>query len=189
MFTFPTLPSWDEAHPLIVHFPIALLMTAPVLVILALLWKSAIRPLSVAALCLMLLGTTGAFIAVEAGEAAEEHVESNPAAKPVLEDHSEMGETTRTIFAVLTGVYAVLAVGPFLLRKKCPCHRTVVIAQLVFLVPYGAGMLALANTAHLGGRLVHEIGVESEDEAAEEHAPAPDLPSATLDDEEDKDGG
>ena len=34
MIEFPPIPSWDGLHPLIVHFPIALLLVAPLLVVL-----------------------------------------------------------------------------------------------------------------------------------------------------------
>ncbi len=34
--SFPPFPSWDGLHPLIVHFPIALLLVAPLFVVLGL---------------------------------------------------------------------------------------------------------------------------------------------------------
>ncbi len=35
MIDLPPLPTWDGIHPLVVHFPIALLLVAPLLVLLA----------------------------------------------------------------------------------------------------------------------------------------------------------
>ena len=31
---FPPMPSWEAAHPLVVHFPIGLLFFAPVLLVM-----------------------------------------------------------------------------------------------------------------------------------------------------------
>ena len=33
MLQFPAIPSWDALHPLIIHFPIALLLIAPIFII------------------------------------------------------------------------------------------------------------------------------------------------------------
>ena len=46
MIEFPPIPSWDGLHPLIIHFPIVLLLVAPVLVLIgALLAPEKGRPL------------------------------------------------------------------------------------------------------------------------------------------------
>ena len=73
MFQFPQIPSWDALHPLVIHFPIALLLIAPIFVLLgALLQPAKGRPYLLAATVLLLLGTAGTFIAVETGEAVAE---------------------------------------------------------------------------------------------------------------------
>ena len=33
MIQFPTIPSWDALHPLVIHFPIALLLVVPFLIV------------------------------------------------------------------------------------------------------------------------------------------------------------
>jgi len=33
MLHFPPIPNWDALHPLIIHFPIALLLIAPIFVV------------------------------------------------------------------------------------------------------------------------------------------------------------
>lgn len=65
----PPIPAWNSLHPLIVHSPIALLMVAPILMIVGLLAKPE-RALLTSALIGMALGTTGAWLAVATGEAA-----------------------------------------------------------------------------------------------------------------------
>ena len=39
MIQMPPIPSWDGLHPLIIHFPIALLLVAPLLVLVGALLK------------------------------------------------------------------------------------------------------------------------------------------------------
>ncbi len=67
MPNLPPIPSWDGLHPLIVHFPIALLMVVPVLLVLGMIFRDGRRLFSVAALVLMLMGTAAAYVAVETG--------------------------------------------------------------------------------------------------------------------------
>jgi len=51
MFQFPPIPSWDAWHPMIIHFPIALLLIAPVFILLgALLEPARGRPYLIAAM-------------------------------------------------------------------------------------------------------------------------------------------
>ncbi len=160
MFEFPPIPTWDGLHPLVVHFPIALLLAAPAFVVLALLWRRHAKGLMVAALILMALGTASSFVAVSTGEAAGKLADRTPEVNRVLAHHEELAERTRLLFTVLTVVFAGLVAGPALLKRELPRVPSVVL-PLLFLVVYGAGTVVLANTAHNGGRLVHELGVRS----------------------------
>ena len=78
----------------------------------------------------------------------------------MLEKHEEMAETTQIVFGVLTAGFAALVFLPGLLRRelRLPITRTLL---ALFLVAYLGGMGVLANTAHDGGRLVHELGIHS----------------------------
>lgn len=159
MFGLPPIPSWDGLHPLIVHFPIALLLVAPLLVVLGVL-REKYRGLLWAALLLMTLGTVATYIAASSGEAAAELAERSGAINLVVEQHEELAETTRTLFTVLTLVFGVLLAAPIVFRREM--HRSVALAvYLPFLAFYLVGSLVLANTAHQGGRLVHEFGVQA----------------------------
>lgn len=162
MLTLPPLPSWQAIHPLVVHFPIALLLVAPLFIVIGLLRKPDRRfQFMLAALILMALGTVGTFVAASSGEAAGELVENIPQAKAVLEHHQELAETTEIAFAALSLIFASILFVPMLFKAQ-PTRATSTVLPLVFLLFYAIGTISLANTAHQGGRLVHELGVRAQ---------------------------
>jgi uncharacterized membrane protein len=157
---FPPLPSWDAMHPLIVHFPVALLLVAPVLVLLGMLLPKQSRGLFIAALVLMALGTIAGYVAVATGEAAGELAERTPGVAAVLEGHEELAQTTRLIFTALTVIFGVILFAPLLFKRNLGRKRSLAL-NLAFLLFYSAGTVVLVNVAHQGGRLVHEFGVRA----------------------------
>jgi len=66
----------------------------------------------------LILGTAAVFFAVETGEAAGELVERSAEISPVLASHSELAETTRLVFSILTILYAGILFLPYLLKKR-----------------------------------------------------------------------
>jgi uncharacterized membrane protein len=168
---FIPIPTWEAAHPLLVHFPIALLMVVPIFLVIGLVARDRGRPYFVASLVLMAMGTIGTFLAVASGEAGEDAAERVPAAEATLERHEELGELTRNVFAVLTVIYGAVLFGPLLL-KKSPPRGLATVGTYAFLVAYAAGLALLANTGHLGGQLVHEHGVRAAVGAGAQEAPA-----------------
>ncbi len=161
MFQLPSVPGWDGLHPLIIHFPIALLFAAPVFVFLgAILGPRRGRGMLYAALLLMVLGTVSIFFAIETGEAAGKLADRTPEINAMLEHHEGLAERTRLTFSILTVVFAGILAVP-VIRKREPKRVVATVLPLVFLAVYGAGMVVLANTADHGGRLVHELGVHA----------------------------
>lgn len=161
---FPPLPpnagGW---HPLLVHFPVALLVVAPLFVALGILFVSR-RQWAASALILMALGSAGALASAFTGEKAGEWAGNNgliPAeATQVLQEHQKMGGQCRVIFPALALVYAALLVAPAL-WKRVRSPRAQRGAHLVFLLVYLIFLMWVPKTAHLGGRLVHEFGVQA----------------------------
>jgi uncharacterized membrane protein len=172
MIVLPPLPPSDGLHPLVVHFPIALLLVVPVFVVLGLLWRGARPTIFVAATVLLLLGAAGTVAAVLTGEAAEAQAKSVPAARAALERHEELAELARNLFLGLLAVAAALTALHWRFRQRAPAS-IVWGAAAVFLLLHAAASLVLVNAAHEGGRLVHRFGV---------HAPvAPaDVPAAVV---------
>lgn len=176
MNILPPLPPWEGLHPLVIHFPIALLLIAPLFLVLALLLRKHEQPLAWCALLLMALGTAGAALAVATGDAAEDNAEHIAAAAATLDRHEDLAESARNVFIGLTIVYAILLLVPRFFRKPPP-RALHVAAHLLFVAVYLGGTTLLARAAHEGGRLVHEFGVRSV------VAPAPgaaDRPDAAL---------
>ena len=161
MLQFPAIPSWDALHPLIIHFPIALLLIAPIFIVVgAVLTPAKGRAYLVAAMVLLLVGTATIFVAVQTGEAAGKLAERTPGMDLVLETHESLAERTRAVFSVLSVIFVALLAVPWLL-KRADTRLTTTILPLAFLVLYSAGALLLVNTAHNGGRLVHEFGIRA----------------------------
>jgi len=158
---FPPISDWDALHPLVIHFPIGLLMVAPLLVLLSLLFPACGRAYSFSAFVIMLLGTAGAIVSVATGKASLASGVVDTTVKglsEVLERHKELAEMARNAFAALTVLYAVVVWGPMLIKKNFG-RATHIIVTLVYLAVYSGAMLLLVNAAHNGGRLVHEFGV------------------------------
>lgn len=182
---FPPIPSWDGLHPLIIHFPIALLLVAPILILIGLMSPNKGRAFLGAALVLMILGTIASWVAVSTGEAAGELAERAAGAGAVLEQHEDLAETTRMAFTGLTALFLVILFAPAIFRRQFP-KKVLLPVNLLFLILYGSAVVLLVNTAHQGGRLVHEFGVrammaQTTTQPSSEKAPA----TSHKDDDED----
>ena len=158
MFTPPPLPGWEGLHPLIIHFPVALLLVAPLFIVLGMVFRKSVRCFLLAALVVMILGTTAIFVAVPTGEAAARLAVRTNEMAPVLTRHQDLAEKTRLTFTALSVLFTV----GFVVTKHIKPGRLVsALLLLVFLALYAGGALLLANTAHNGGRLVHQFGVHA----------------------------
>lgn len=156
----PIPPSWDAVHPLIIHFPIALLLVAPLFVFLGMILPKNGRSFLYAALILMAIGTLSACVAVSTGRAAAELADRTPEIAKVLETHEELAELTRNLFSGLTVLFAGILFVPALLKKN-PGFKLSFMITAAFLAVYMLASLAVVWTGHEGGRLVHQYGVRA----------------------------
>ncbi len=162
MEIMPPLPTWESAHPLVVHFPLVLLLLAWVPMVIGLIdWRR--RWVWMAGALLMLLAGTGAaFVAVMSGEATEDKaVITSELIERVVHDHEEMGEFARTMFVAATALFVVvfgLGVG---LKKGKGRKITLIVGGVIFLGVYGFASTRLAWAGHMGAELVHAYGVRA----------------------------
>lgn len=155
---FPPIPPFEQAHPVVVHFPLALLIVAPVLLVLALIVRPWAKGLYLASLALVVMGTVAAMVAASTGHAAGQAVYGREAVEEVLRNHKHLALDTRAWYMVLAPTLAVMLAigwkwGASLPRWLC------VVAMLVYLAAHLAGLSLLSRAGHEGGRLVHEFGV------------------------------
>jgi uncharacterized membrane protein len=150
------MPPWNHIHPALVHFPIALLMVAPLLVLVGLLWSAQRRGLHAAALMLLVLGFAGLILALESGEAVERYARATPALLAGVREHELAAQWATILFGVLGAAFAVLWCLPLLRKRDLPRKLEMGLLALWLLLSV-AGVLALARTGHLGGHLVHDL--------------------------------
>lgn len=160
MFDIPSVSSWGSLHPLIVHFPIALLFVTPFFLLVGLIGKHKRSNMYFTSVILMTIGTVCLFIAASTGHAAAHEVTNKtPEIKEAIRNHEHLAELTRNIFAGLTLIYLAYYYLPILLKKDFkPIISNII--MVVFLVLYALSLVIMANAANLGGELVHTLGVK-----------------------------
>lgn len=180
---FPPIPPFNAIHPIVVHFPIALLMVVPLIIVCGLLCAPHRRGFIASALVLMLVGTSSLYLAMESGEAGEDALTLTEAQEDLIEEHEESAETTQVWFVALTVVLFLLVVVPPVLGRELK-GGSLFVPYLVFLLAYGGGALSLMNTGHLGGMLVHKHGLRAPmGEPADAVGAKPAEPVAKADDD------
>ena len=181
MWQLPPTPTWDSLHPIITHFPIVLLLLSPVLVILALIpWRYRWAMAGVAA-AMMTVATVSAWVAVSTGEAAGELALRDPQMNPVLELHEALAETTASLATACVAGFLLLMAIVAIARHR-PWHRSLwVVGCVVVLAGQAVTALAVTNTGHNGGRLVHEFGVRALLPAEPQSNPAASQAAVTSD--------
>jgi len=159
----PFLPEWaPNLHPLIVHFPIALLIFALVFDFFALIFRNA-NWLRYAAGSLYVLGAVAALVTFFTGKQAADAVNIPALANPTLNKHADWALSTVWFF----GIYGLIRL---LFLSKKPSQKWVV-SFVIFLTGAG-GMFLLFETAEHGAELVfrHGVGVKAAEEARQELA-------------------
>lgn len=132
-------------HPLVVHFPIALLMASVFFEIVA--YGSRKEVFENVAKWNLALGVPTAIAAVVSGLLAEDSVPQFPVIHETVERHETLAFVTLGVFAILF-LWRFLKDGKFFAR-----WRPFYIALAVI------GILILGATAYYGGELVYKFGV------------------------------
>ncbi len=141
------MPPIAELHPIVVHFVIALGIVGVAFRILSLLpvgtWATH------AATALIVVAAAASALAVKSGDASHGPAERIPGARPIVQEHEELGERARNLLIAL----AALELVALALRKKPKVVRGLAFASAIVGLPtvgviYGA-------SKH-GGELVYE---------------------------------
>ena len=144
------VPSWaPNLHPLVIHFPIALLIVAALADLVDILVG---RPdwLRTAGTALYALGVVGAVVACVSGQQAANTVLMSGMAHSIVAAHRTWALATTFYFGVLVIVrFALTFTG-------APVGRWL---RVLLFVAAVAGVAGLLQTAERGGRLVYEQGV------------------------------
>lgn len=143
------VPEWaPNVHPLIVHFPIALVIVAALADALALVMRQ--RPYRVAAAALYAAAGVGALAAFLTGNAAEESVMLAGEAVGAVNAHAQWA--VWTVWAL--GLYGLARLGAALWDR----HNRLALHAALAVLGLGAVFLVW-QTAERGARLVFEYGV------------------------------
>ena len=145
------VPGWTpNLHPLIVHFPIALLLTAAGLDVVG--WALRCnRSLRFMATALYVLGTLAIVAAYFTGRAAAGSIWLPGMAQAAVKEHWDWAFRTVWFFTILTAVRLVL-----LWRVRAdPRPALIALLTVVGLL----GVVLLGETGDRGGRLVYQHGV------------------------------
>ena len=132
-------------HPLLVHFPIALLIASFLFDLIAALSKR--DTFEKAAFWNLTFGLIAAAVTAVAGLQAEESVPPFPAMRETVERHETLAFITLGAFALLF-LWRVAKGGKLFVRFR-----------VYYLLLAFIGVLSLSATAYYGGELVYKFGV------------------------------
>jgi len=137
----------ETIHPMIVHFPIALLLTATLISFLAVLFKNKREELKTVLYWIMILGALSVLAALASGLYEDARgVVHDDAIHKIMEVHKLLG-------FIITAAFVSLTLW-FVFRKSKIKYRELLIITL-FLV---ATSSVLVYSAYLGGKMVYEEG-------------------------------
>lgn len=144
------IPEWaPNIHPMIVHFPIVLLVLAVMADAASLIFKKH-QWLNNATISLFVIGTVSAIITYFTGKSAADNVFLPPLANPIVNEHSDLALWTVLFFGALT----VIKIS---IMYKLPKANTALKAGIIVAGFTGLGLLG--TTAEHGAQLVYQYGV------------------------------
>jgi uncharacterized membrane protein len=133
-------------HPRIVHFPVALLITAAAFGILALIFKSKRNMFREILIWDLTLGVASTLIAIISGLIEEKTLAHNDAIHSIMNIHKLLG-------FILSGIFLVAWLWMIVRKSKM---KTYEFTGVVVILVLTAGLLGYS--AHLGGKMVYQEG-------------------------------
>ena len=164
-------------HPIVVHFPIALLTLYSVLELLRWRWFRELSGWTLLKGVLVIVGSVGAFVALQTGELIERQFRGDAVLRPVVAAHFLWANITMWVYGVVALAYTLVLLEQvgiltaFALRWSAgrPLLAWVrrghaVAAQFTqgawVIPPALVGLVALTVTGALGGSLVYGHNVD-----------------------------
>lgn len=143
----------EHFHPLLVHFPIALLVLGSLFYLLSFsrLFKWLQRP----AVIMGVIGTLTGWLAAKTGEVAADVVSGSLCNLELLYQHDHQTETALIFFSVVWGLAALAELARGRIFSK---HESPLWWNLLLTVGFVMGSAYLTLGAHKGFRLVYEEG-------------------------------
>lgn len=150
-----------NVHPLVVHFPIALLTLYSLLEIASLFWRARTKKLEQTKIFLLLVGTVGTFFALQSGEMTVERLGLKESA--TIDTHEDFAERTYTTYMILSIYYLLVWARSRDLLTKLPLKAEYFLITLLdrpylryFIILWAALWLAfLTITGALGAAYTH----------------------------------
>ena len=136
----------ETLHPITVHFPIALVLTATLIGILAVVVKSKRRDLVVVLYWLMLIGSISILAALFSGLYEAGKVVHNNAIHEIMETHEILGY-------IISASFILLSIWVLIRNKKLQVRELYIVTVLLMVTS-----IFLVYSAYLGGKMVYEEG-------------------------------
>lgn len=153
----PGLAGMPSLHPMVVHFPIALLTSFLILDILSLILKS--ESLKTGATWMLYAGTIGTAIAVLAGFRAASAVGHDEVVHAIMETHEHFG-LALLLISVILSIWRILTRG----KLKGTLHIIYLTLAIIMVV-------VMSFTADYGGLMVytHGVGIKGMEKPDDSH--------------------
>ena len=135
----------EKIHPMIVHFPIALLITSLFFDFLMLVTKK--EGFERTAFHLLPLGVLGSLAAIVFGILAEDAAGNRPGIHDIIETHELLAVST-------AGLFVIILIVRYIFMKKDNFQAI----KPYYLIAAVLGVALLLTTAYYGGQLVYEYG-------------------------------
>lgn len=135
----------EQIHPMMVHFPIALLIASIFLDFLSIIAKK--DTFEKSAFYLLVLGILGAVAAIIFGLLAEDAASKRPNIADTIETHEALAFIT-------TGIFIALLIVRYIFMKKDNFKKV----KPYYLIAALIGVAFLLATAKIGGHMVYELG-------------------------------
>jgi uncharacterized membrane protein len=135
----------EHVHPILIHYPLALLVTSLIFYLIARIKNS--KPVELIGLANLITGTLISYAAVYSGLLAEEAVKHSGIVHEIVELHEKLGYG-------VAGVYTVLSLWGWLSYRR-PASKVIPLFLIVLML----ATALLAAQGYVGGYLVYEAGL------------------------------